>query len=130
MRLVVGMLVCLGAGNLTLALADPPASTSQPSASATAPTSTSAAAAPAKPAETSTTKLSDITPEENHFIQEGFHFEMRHGAKVLCRYEDTLGSRVNRQKMCGTVQELKSTEEQSQAAASMAARMQQNKTIN
>jgi hypothetical protein len=137
MRFVVGMLACLGVGAVTVALADPPAdpaqstSTSASTPATSTPAASSAATSTAAAATTHTTSLKEeFTPEENHFVQEGFHAEMHRGTKVFCRYEDVSGSRVVRQKMCGTVQELKATEESSQAAAAQAARMQQNRPVN
>lgn len=109
MRLVVGMLACLGASALTVALADPPAS---PPSTATSP----AASAPAPAPKKSESLKDEFTPDENHFVQEGYHMEMRHGTRMFCRYEVDSGSRVTRQKICGTVEELRSAENQSQGA--------------
>ncbi len=116
MRVVVGMLACLGVGTLTLALADPPASTpaatSTPAASSTPAATSTPAAQPTK----STSVKDEFTPEENHFVQEGYHLETHRGTRVFCRYEVQTESRVERQKICGTVDQLKSAENQSQRA--------------
>jgi len=119
MRITAAILACLGTGALSVALADPPASAP---AAPTATAATSAAAAPAAPP----------APDalEKHFLSEGYHVEMRHGDKVYCRYEAEIGSRVNRQKLCGSLVELKSAEEQAQAGQQQAARMQQNRPVN
>jgi hypothetical protein len=36
---------------------------------------------------------------------------MRHGEQLYCKREDVLGSRVNAQKTCGTLEELKLMEQ-------------------
>ena len=118
MRITAAILACLATGALSLALADPPASAPAPAAAAPA----SAAATPAAPPAPNVL--------EKHFLSEGYHVEMRHGDKVYCRYEAEIGSRVNRQKLCGSLVELKSAEEQAQAGQQQAARMQQNRPVN
>ena|ERR1700752_1413915 len=109
MRFVVAVLACLGAGAMTLAIADPaspapqqpatpsPSSTSAPPAT-TAPSSAVQAPAPAKPA---------VDPEEKRLLAQGYRPKMRHGEKVFCRTEPELGSRLGGQEICATVAELK-----------------------
>jgi len=107
--LVPGILTCLGAAAATSALADPPSTQSQ--------TSSPAASAPAASTPTKSTSLKDeFTPDENHFIQEGYHLEMHHGERTFCRYEVSTESRVERHKFCGTVDQLKASEAASQRA--------------
>jgi hypothetical protein len=109
MRFVVAVLACLGAGAMTLVLADPanpapqqpatssPSSTSAPPAT-TAPSSAAQAPVPAKPA---------VDPEEKRLLAQGYRPKMRHGEKVFCRTEPELGSRLGGQEICATVAELK-----------------------
>lgn len=117
--LVIGTLAALGMGAATVALADPPAGTTppadKPAATATDSSATSTAAATA--ATKSTTLKDEFTPDENHFIQEGYHLEVhRNGERAFCRYEVSTESRVERHKICGTVDQLKASEAQSQRA--------------
>ena len=108
MRLVVGVLAFLGAGAMTLALADPsspappqPAAPSSSSASApatTAPSATQTPAPAAKPA---------VDPEEKRLLAQGYRAKMRHGQKVFCRTEPELGSRLGGQEICATIADLK-----------------------
>ncbi len=107
MRLAVGVLACLGAGAMTLALADPsspaPPQPAAPASSSASPPATPAASAtqtpaPAKPA---------VDPEEQRLVAQGYRPKMRHGQKVFCRTEPELGSRLGGQEICATVAELK-----------------------
>ena len=115
MRFAATVLACLGAGAVTVALADPsspapqqPAAASSSSATAppatvqtaTAPSVTSAtqASAPAKP---------EVDPEEKRLLAQGYRAKMRHGQKVFCRTEPELGSRLGGKEICGTVADLK-----------------------
>lgn len=106
MRLITGVLACVGTGWFSLALADPPAatpalSTASPSAAhSPAPTSPASAAAAAVPA-----KL-DIDADEQALRSQGFKPEMVRGQKLFCRNEQKLGSHFE-QKRCGTVEQLK-----------------------
>jgi hypothetical protein len=107
MRLVVGVLACLGAGAMTLALADPsspaPPQPAAPSSSSASPPATTAPSAtqtpaPAKPA---------VDPEEKRLLAQGYRAKMRHGEKVFCRTEPELGSRLAGQEICATIADLK-----------------------
>ena len=115
MRFAVRVLACLGAGAVSLALADPsttapdtttaPAAATAPAATAAtpgaqaspAPSATPSSAAPVKPA---------VDPEEKRLIAMGYRPAMRHGEKVFCRLADETGSRVSIKKECGTAKEL------------------------
>jgi hypothetical protein len=121
MRFAVRVLACLGAGAVSLALADPstpaqqqPAtapSSSAPAATATNPGAhaspapsaapTSAAAAPAKPA---------VDPEEKRLIAMGYKPEMRNGEKVFCHRVEETGSRLGGKKECGTAKDLEAAQ--------------------
>jgi hypothetical protein len=118
MRLVVGVLACLGAGAATVAVADPsspapqqPAAAS--SSSATAPPATTAASATqTAPSATSATQAPaaekpEVDPEEKRLLAQGYRAKMRHGQKVFCRTEPELGSRLGGQEICATVADLK-----------------------
>jgi hypothetical protein len=108
MRPVVGVLACLGAGALTLALADPsspappqPAAASSSSASAPAIPPASAAQTPAPAAKPA------VDLEEQRLLAQGYRPKMHQGQKVFCRTEIPLGSRLGGQEICATVAELK-----------------------
>lgn len=143
MRLVVCVLACVGVSGMSLALADPPATSPAPSASAPAPAATPAqpAATPAQPAATPSAppeaaKTASVviqsTPEvdtlEKHFLSEGYKIEMHHGEKYFCRREEQLGTRLGGQKVCGTVQELQANERQAQASVDRSSMQQNNPT--
>jgi hypothetical protein len=115
MRFAVRVLAFLGAGAISLALADPsatapdttPAPATAPAATAPTPgaraslapsaTPSSAATAPVKPA---------VDPEEKRLIAMGYRPVMRHGEKVFCKLVDETGSRLGVKKECGTPKEL------------------------
>jgi hypothetical protein len=129
MRFVVGVLACIGAGILTVAVADPPppeqpahaassTSTSAPAAPAlSAPQSDRVAPAVAKPA---------IDPEEKHLIALGYKPEMRNGEKVFCRREQTLGSRLGEAKHCATAEQLKVSQQETHDVMDKIQRTQKN----
>jgi hypothetical protein len=128
MRFEVGVLVCLTAGAVSLALADPlapppaaaPAAAASP-ASATAPAASAPAAItttdPAKPA---------LNPDEKLLLSRGYKLEMHGGQKLFCRREQVLGSRLGEQKHCGTVDQLKVSQQESQEATEKIQRNQKN----
>ena len=117
MRFAVRVLACLGAGAVSLALADPPttapdtptapAAATAPAATATTPGAqaspapsaapTSAAAAPVKPA---------VDLEEKRLIAMGYRPVMRNGEKVFCKLVEETGSHLGVKKECGTPREL------------------------
>jgi hypothetical protein len=149
MRLVIGILACVGAGAIALADTPPPTPT-QPAASSvpTAPSpaapaavavpapaaaATPAPAIAATPPTTSATGASHeataaIDPREKLLRLKGYRLEMRHGEKMYCRSEEVLGSRLAGRKVCGTVQELENREHLSQEMAGNAQRQQLNPT--
>lgn len=117
MRIVVGLLACLSATALGVALADPPAASSPTTtAPATTPASTASTAAPAaKPAE-------DV--EVKHFLSEGYRPEMHGGQEVYCRKDSVVGSRLSAVKTCGTIEELKLMEQQTRRGVEDSQRQQ------
>ena len=117
MRFAVRVLAFLGAGAISLALADPsatapdttpaPAAATAPAATAPTPgaraslapsaTPSSAATAPVKPA---------VDPEEKRLMAMGYRPVMRHGEKVFCHTVEATGTRLRVMKECGTVKDL------------------------
>jgi len=126
MRLVIGMLTCLGLGSAGLASADPPANAAAPAPAASqasaAPSPASASATPSAAAATSAPVMIESTKEkesdslEKHFLAEGYKIETHNGEKYFCRREETLGTRLGGQKTCATAQQLQATEREAQAA--------------
>jgi hypothetical protein len=142
MRFVVGVWLCLGAGGISVALADPVTPPTTPAATAAPAPSTEpkeAALAPAAPAAEAkaTTPAADAksaTPAadakqtvlvqgkaeedalEKRFLAEGYKMEMHNGEKVFCRREEQLGSRLGDHKICGTAEQLNFTEQEAKAA--------------
>jgi len=125
MRLVVGLLTCIALGGAGLAWADPPASAATPTP---APAQTSAPAAATPVANATSTPAAGTNPPvvvegtkeadplEKHFLAEGYKIEMHNGEKYFCRREETLGTRLGGQKVCGTAQQLQATEQEAHAA--------------
>jgi hypothetical protein len=111
MRFAVAVLVCLGAGAMTLALADPP-TPAPPQSAAPAAASSPSASPPATPAASATQTPAPaakpaVDPEEQRLMAQGYRPKMRHGQKVFCRTEPELGSRLGGQEVCATVAEHK-----------------------
>ncbi len=130
MRFAVGVLLCLNAGAVSLALADPPAtpqttSTAAPAAAASADAAaTPAASAPAAAAETPA--KATVEAFEKQLLSQGYKPEMRHGVKFYCRREPMLGSRLNEAKHCGTIEELKVSVQETREAVEKIQRSQKN----
>ena|ERR1700683_1354901 len=119
MRVFFGVLVCLGSGAISVAMAEDPPSApdtaTSPTASASSPTQTPSAA-PANAAKAVSTdapvKADDSAVQERHFLSEGYKIEMRNGEKMYCRREEQMGSRLGGQKNCSTPQQLTANEAQ------------------
>jgi hypothetical protein len=124
MRLVVGVLACMGAGVLTVAVADP-ASPEQPAHAASSSSTTTAPAAPATAATTPPAKPA-IDPEEKRLIALGYKPEMRNGEKVFCRRELALGSRIAEVKHCATAAQVKSSRQETHDVMEKVQRTQTN----
>ncbi len=135
MRIAVGLLACLGAGALTSALADPQIEAQ----SAPAPAAAAAASAPATPASAATdaadaaaTKAAaaaaaakaELDKDTQHFLAEGYRPEMHGGEQIYCRKETALGSRLAPVKNCGTIEQLKVSEQRTKAGVYDAQRQQ------
>ena len=141
MRIAVVLLACLAAGAVTSAFADPqneaqaaaPASTapSAPAPAAAAATSAhdATAAAQAAAAQGAAAKV-PLDKETQHFVNEGYKPEMRHGELVYCKKETVLGSRLAPVKYCGTIEELKLAEDRAKQGVSDAQRQQQNPEVH
>jgi hypothetical protein len=115
MRLVIGVLVLVGAG--AMAIADPP----PPAASAT-----TTATPPAPVSSPSHETKAALDPREKMLRSKGYRLEMHNGQKMYCRIEEVLGSRVGGKKTCGTVEDLEEREHLSREMAEGAQRMQLN----
>ena len=119
-RVLTGALACLGAGAMSLAIADPPsapaAATAADGAKAAAPANAATSAKPATPAAT------EIDPLEKHFRAEGYQVRMKDGEKLFCKHEEVLGSRLSGSVKCATLEALKAREDADQAAAERAQR--------
>jgi hypothetical protein len=146
MRLVIGILACMGSG--AIALADPPPPTPTqpaPSGVTTAPSpaavATPAPAAGTTPAPAGATTpptasatgasheaTAAIDPREKLLRAKGYRLETRNGEKMYCRNEEVLGSRLGGRKVCGTVQELENREHLSQEMIGNVQRQQLNPT--
>ena len=84
MRLIIGVLACVAASAVTVAMADPPAATT------TAPAATTSATDAAKP---------NVSMDDKTFLAAGYKPQMKGGQKVWCRKEEqSTGSRVARDK--------------------------------
>jgi hypothetical protein len=123
MRIAVGLLAALSAGALASALADPPTDAAQ-SASAGASAAQAAPAASTAPAAAAATEAAaakaaaakaDLDRDTQHFLAEGYKPEMRGGEQAYCRKETALGSRLAPVKNCGTIEQLKLSEQQTQS---------------
>jgi hypothetical protein len=149
-RFAIGVLVCLGAGGISAALADPvppptPAATSAPAPSTEPKQAAPAPAAPAAEAKAATPAADARSPTptadtkstvvvqgkaeedalEKRFLAEGYKIEMHNGEKLFCRREEQLGSRLGSHKNCGTAEQLNFIEQEAQAAVERG-RMQQS----
>ena len=124
----IALLTLLGAGVLTVALADTPAdpATASPPAATAAPAATSTSSAPAtatssnaatasSPASAAAgpAKESD-TALEKRLTNSGYKSRMRNGQKVWCKQQGELGSRLGGQEVCGTPDELRLNVQQQQ----------------
>ena len=149
MRIAVGLLLCLGAGSMTSALADPPTKPSPAAAPAQAeaaapckcaPTAASAPSSPDAPAaqaaenkdaaaQAAAAKAA-IDKDTQHFLAQGYKPEMRSGEQVYCRKDTAIGSRLTPVKNCGTIEQLKLAEQKTKAGVFDAQRQQTNPTYH
>lgn len=126
MRLFVAALAAVGAGAMSLALADPSATTSATEAapvtapSPSAPATAASPATPVTPSSAAKAATPEVDPLEKHLLAEGYHPEMQNGQKVYCRKETTLGSRLGGQKSCGTADQIKLREDQTKESVTKA----------
>jgi len=134
MRFVVGVLACVGAGVLTVAVADPPppeqparaaSSSSTPAPAAQAPSAAQSTAAQSAPVAPAVAKPA-IDPDEKRLISQGYKPEMRDGQKVFCRREQTLGSRLGEAKHCATAEQLKVSHQETHDVMDKIQRTQKN----
>jgi hypothetical protein len=138
MRFAVRVLACLGAGAISLAVADPPttvpATTAAPAAAsapaATAPTA-GAQAGPAPSASASSAATAPavkpaVDPEEKRLIAMGYKPVMRNGEKVFCHLVEETGSRLSAKKECGTAKELEAARAMTREQVEQQQRIQAN----
>ena len=134
-RILVGILALLGTCAISVAVADPPAtSPASPapassssvgqSATAAAPASNTPAAAAEKPAASATPDAVQAA-EEKRLKAAGYKPEMRNGTKYWCRNETEIGSRMEH-KVCGTAAEIKGFTHDGQESLEQAQRRQIN----
>jgi hypothetical protein len=143
MRFLLGVWLCLGAGGISAALADPvtppttpaptaaPAPSTEPKQAAPAPAAPAAEAKAATPAaDAKQTVLIQGKTEEDplgkYFLSKGYKMEMHNGEKVFCRREEQLGSHLGGQKICGTAEQLNFTEQEAKAAVQRGQTQQNN----
>jgi hypothetical protein len=110
MRLLIGFLSCFSVGAASQALADQPPSTPA-AATATAPT---------------VTVTGRRDPDERLLISAGYRAEIHNGEKVFCRWEDETGSRLDRKRVCGSVEQIKWAVRENQDRLSESLRHQHN----
>jgi hypothetical protein len=112
--IAASLAACLGvaAGNLILSSdsrAEPPSA-----ASAAHSSTATAAVVPADGAQ--------LDKDVQHFVALGFKPEMHGGEQLYCRKETALGSRLAAVKNCGTIAQLKLTEQSAKADVAQAQR--------
>jgi hypothetical protein len=137
MRFAVQVLACVSAGAVSLALADPPTTVPDTSTAPAAPTAPAATAtnpgvqaspapsAAATSAVTASAKAA-IDRDEKDALARGYKLEMRHGERFFCRREETLGSRVEPQKVCAKASDLRAAADQTKDEINRALRPQTN----
>ena len=120
MRLIVGVLACVAASAVTVAVADPPAAPAAAPAASASATPTPAAAQSAK---------TSVPSEESALLAAGFKPQMKGGQKVWCREEQqTTGTRLSRSKQsCNTAEALKEQIKNGREIIERAQNNQQNK---
>ena len=118
-RSIAAILALLGAGSMSVVLADPPAT---PDAAASAASATSAAAAtppvaPAaananasaaaaeKPVSAASAQAENDAAFEKKLTNSGYKSKMKNGTKVWCKRQDEIGSRLGGHEVCATPDE-------------------------
>lgn len=97
MRLITGLMACVSAGCLSLALANPPPATSASPPAASSAQSTTSAAVAAK---------AEMDQDEKALRAQGYKPKMVHGEKLFCRYEPKQDSHFQIER-CGTADQIK-----------------------
>ena|ERR1700761_4707083 len=121
MRLVVGVLACVVASSISVAVADPPAANAPSPSDTTAMTSSTAP--PGTPAADATTGA-----DEKRLRSLGYKPEMHNGNKLWCKTESSLGTRLGDTKHCGTAESLAHVTNNSREMTEAAQRVQLNPT--
>jgi hypothetical protein len=122
-RSIAAILALLGAGSMSVVLADPPV-TPDAAASAASATSTAAAAAPAppaaadanasataaaKPVSAASAQAESDAALERKLTDSGYKSKMKNGTKVWCKRQDEIGTRLGAQEVCATPDEWRRT---------------------
>jgi hypothetical protein len=101
--------------------ADPPAPPAPVAAAPTAAANTAATpSAPASPATPPAAPSSTVvvtgkrSAEERQLIMAGWKEEMHNGEKVFCRWQDQIGSRLEKTHVCGSFEQIKESVLQTQ----------------
>lgn len=92
----------------------------RPAAFGSATSPGAAAPAPAAPAGTPAPDQTvlikaQLDRDTQHFLAEGYKPEMRNGEQIYCKKETALGSRLTPLKRCGTIEQLKLSEQAAKA---------------
>ena len=137
MRYAITLLVAASIGAGSLAMAEPPAATSEAAVPAAPPPASAPAAAPAPAAPAASTTSAPpaaapgvttapsagataADPDEisegaaKRLLADGYKPEMHHGKKVWCRREEETGSHLGGQKICASPADLKRAESANQ----------------
>ncbi|HZC86531.1 MAG TPA: hypothetical protein VE266_06010 [Steroidobacteraceae bacterium] len=140
-------LAFLGVGALALAVAADPALTTQPERTAkpaaiapdsASPATSAATGVPAPPAASAPVASPPAAPKaaaptlsaaEQRLLSQGYKPQMRNGAKIYCRREPALGSRISAGQHCGTVSQLTTATQDGKDYLDQAQRSELNPTI-
>lgn len=125
MRLIVGVLACVAASAVTLAVADPPP------APAAAPSAT-ASATPTPAATPAAASATPVVDDDRALRAAGYKPQMKGGQKMWCRKEEvTTGTRLSRDKeSCNTPEALKEQIKNGREITERAQNNQMNKSGN
>jgi hypothetical protein len=101
-----------------------PSDAAAPAAAPTASTDATAPAAAKPSADAQAAASSDggrpangsvsLTDDDRDFIRRGYQIEMKNGEKFYCKQQDTMGSRLNKKRVCRTPEQMKYMRENAQ----------------
>jgi hypothetical protein len=112
-KLLFGACLGLIIGGAGVALAEDPPPAAAPSSTPVpaAPTAASATSSSASPTVVVTGKRN---ADERRLIMAGWKEEMHDGEKVFCRDEDKVGSRLTKNHVCGSFEQIKEATQQNE----------------